>query len=225
MLQQSTLRFLKQLRSNNNKPWFDNHRQEYEKVKEDFINLVQQVLDNAARFDANLQNLQPKNCVFRINRDVRFSADKRPYKNNLAAYFNKDGKKGEGAGYYLHIEPGKSFIGVGIWQPLPEVLAKIRQEIDYNLPGFKLLLKNAKFKKHFFNGLVTENKLSRPPKGYNDDNPAIEWIKLKSFIVTCTISDADIVKKTFSKQVADVFGIALPLVNFINKEKKKKNGQ
>jgi len=217
MLQQSTLRFLKQLRSNNNKPWFDNHRQEYEKVKEDFINLVQQVLDNAARFDANLQNLQHKNCVFRINRDVRFSADKRPYKNNLAAYFNKDGKKGEGAGYYLHIEPGKSFIGVGIWQPLPEVLAKIRQEIDYNLPGFKLLLKNAKFKKHFFNGLVTENKLSRPPKGYNDDNPAIEWIKLKSFIVTCTISDADIVKKTFSKQVADVFGIALPLVNFINK--------
>ena len=217
MLQQSTLRFLKQLRSNNNKPWFDNHRQEYEKVKEDFINLVQQVLDNAARFDANLQNLQPKNCVFRINRDVRFSADKRPYKNNLAAYFNKDGKKGEGAGYYLHIEPGESFIGVGIWQPLPEVLAKIRQEIDYNLPGFKLLLKNAKFKKHFFNGLVTENKLSRPPKGYNDDNPAIEWIKLKSFIVTCTISDADIVKKTFSKQVADVFGIALPLVNFINK--------
>ncbi|HAO04122.1 MAG: DUF2461 domain-containing protein [Chitinophagaceae bacterium] len=217
MLQQSTLRFLKQLRSNNNKPWFDNHRQEYEKVKEDFINLVQQVLDNAARFDANLQNLQHKNCVFRINRDVRFSADKRPYKNNLAAYFNKDGKKGEGAGYYLHIEPGKSFIGVGIWQPLPEVLAKIRQEIDYNLPGFKLLLKNAKFKKHFFNGLVTENKLSRPPKGYNDDNPAIEWIKLKSFIVTCTISDADIVKKTFSKQVADVFGAALPLVNFINK--------
>jgi len=217
MLQQSTLRFLKQLRSNNNKPWFDNHRQEYEKVKEDFINLVQQVLDNAARFDANLQNLQPKNCVFRINRDVRFSADKRPYKNNLAAYFNKDGKKGEGAGYYLHIEPGKSFIGVGIWQPLPEVLAKIRQEIDYNLPGFKLLLKNAKFKKHFFNGLVTENKLSRPPKGYNNDNPAIEWIKLKSFIVTCTISDADIVKKTFSKQVADVFGTALPLVNFINK--------
>lgn len=217
MLQQSTLRFLKQLRSNNNKPWFDNHRQEYEKVKEDFINLVQQVLDNAARFDANLQNLQHKNCVFRINRDVRFSADKRPYKNNLAAYFNKDGKKGEGAGYYLHIEPGKSFIGVGIWQPLPEVLAKIRQEIDYNLPVFKLLLKNAKFKKHFFNGLVTENKLSRPPKGYNDDNPAIEWIKLKSFIVTCTISDADIVKKTFSKQVADVFGAALPLVNFINK--------
>ena len=65
MLQQSTLRFLKQLRSNNNKPWFDNHRQEYEKVKEDFINLVQQVLDNAARFDANLQNLQHKNCVFR----------------------------------------------------------------------------------------------------------------------------------------------------------------
>lgn len=93
MLQQSTLRFLKQLRSNNNKPWFDNHRQEYEKVKEDFINLVQQVLDNAARFDANLQNLQHKNCVFRINRDVRFSADKRPYKNNLAAYFNKDGKR------------------------------------------------------------------------------------------------------------------------------------
>ncbi len=217
MLQQSSLIFLKQLRSNNNKSWFDNHRQEYENVKENFVNLVQQILVNAVAFDTSLENLQPKNCVFRINRDVRFSADKRPYKNNLAAYFNKDGKKGQGAGYYLHLEPGKSFIGVGIWQPLPDVLAKLRQEIDYNLPGFKLLLKNAKFKKHFINGLVTENKLSRSPKGYSDDNPAIEWIKLKSFIVTCTINDADIVKKTFSKQVAGIFGAAFPLVNFINK--------
>lgn len=217
MLQPSTLKFLKQLRVNNNKSWFDNHRHEYETVKADFLNLVGHILEKVPQFDASLVNLQPKNCVFRINRDVRFSTDKRPYKNNLAAYFNKDGKKGEGAGYYLHIEPQKSFIGVGIWQPLPEVLTKIRQEIDYNLPEFKLLLKNTKFKKYFHKGLLQENKLIRAPKGYTEDNPAIEWIKLKSYIVTCPIDDACVTQKDFAKQLSAIFDAAFPLVNFINK--------
>ncbi len=217
MLQPSTIKFLSQLRSNNNKPWFDGHRMEYEKAKEDFLGLVEQILQRSPKFDKSLENFQPRHCMFRINRDVRFSADKKPYKNNLAAYFNKDGKKGEGAGYYLHIEPGKSFIGVGIWQPTPDVLAKIRQEIDYNLPAFNQILKNATFKKYFPGGLSIENKLSRPPKGYDDGNPAIEWLKLKSFIVTCSINDILIKEEGFPKKIVSIFSAAFPLVSFINK--------
>lgn len=216
MLQQTSIKFLKTLQKNNNKPWFDAHRNEYEKAKADFLQMVQQLLASMASFDKTLANHQAKDCLFRINRDVRFSADKRPYKNNMAAYFNKDGKNGEGAGYYLHIEPGKSFLAAGIWQPFPANLSKIRQEIDYNLKDFEKLINAASFKKQFPGGLKTENKLSRPPKGYTDDNPAIEYIKNRVFIVTHPFADADILKPGFVKQVASAFKNAAPLVKFVN---------
>ncbi|MFZ1530511.1 MAG: DUF2461 domain-containing protein [Ferruginibacter sp.] len=216
MLQQTTINFLKTLQKNNNKPWFDAHRPEYEKAKADFLQMVEQLIGNMAKFDKTLTPLQPKDCLFRINRDVRFSANKSPYKNNMAAYFNKDGKKGEGAGYYLHIEPGKSFLAAGIWQPLPANLVKIRQEIDYNLKDFEKLLKAASFKKQFPDGLSADNKLSRPPKGYADNNPAIEYIKNRSFIVMHHFADADILKPGFVKQVAAAFKNAEPLVRFVN---------
>ena len=116
MLQPSTLKFLKDLKKNNNKPWFDEHRKQYENSKADILVLTTQMINAIAIFDKPIGILQPKNCTFRINRDVRFSKNKDPYKSNMAAYFNKDGKKGIGAGYYLHIEPGKSFAAGGISQ-------------------------------------------------------------------------------------------------------------
>ena len=216
MLQQTTINFLKALQKNNNKPWFAAHRNEYEKAKADFLQMVQQLIGSMIGFDKTLAHLQAKDCIFRINRDVHFSANKSPYKNNMAAYFNKDGKKGEGAGYYLHIEPGKSFLAAGIWQPLPANLVKIRQEIDYNGKDFEKLLKAPSFKKQFPAGLSAENKLSRPPKGYADDNPAIEFIKNRSFIVMHHFADAGILKPGFMKQVSAAFKNAAPLVRFVN---------
>ncbi|HEX2684688.1 MAG TPA: DUF2461 domain-containing protein, partial [Ferruginibacter sp.] len=109
MLQQSTLKFLKDLQKNNNRNWFEAHRGSYEQARADVIEMVEQLIKGIASFDEPIGKLEAKQCMFRINRDVRFSKNKDPYKSNMSAYFNKDGKKGAGAGYYIHIEPGKSF--------------------------------------------------------------------------------------------------------------------
>ncbi|MFT3909433.1 MAG: DUF2461 domain-containing protein [Ferruginibacter sp.] len=216
MLQPPTLKFLKNLQKNNNKAWFDKNRNVYEEAKADFLSMVEKLIPGIAGFDATIADQLAKNCIFRINRDVRFSQNKSPYKNNMAAYFNKAGKKGNGAGYYLHIEPGKSFAAAGIWQPEPADLAKIRQEIDYNLNEWKKIFTNTSFKKNFTKGLDVSNILARPPKGYAEDNPAIAFLKLKSFVVRHPITDDEILDKGFVKNVVKVFEAAYPVVSFLN---------
>lgn len=215
MLQPSTLKFLKDLKKNNNKPWFDEHRKQYENSKADILVLTTQMINAIAIFDKPIGILQPKNCTFRINRDVRFSKNKDPYKSNMAAYFNKDGKKGIGAGYYLHIEPGKSFAAGGIWVPEPAVLAGIRQEIDYNYKEWQNIIKNKSFKKTFTAG-IEGDALVRPPKGYDENNPAIDFIKMKSFIVSKTFTDAEVQNKIFVKNIAGSFVAMKPVIDFIN---------
>src|SRR6476659_4928251 len=145
MLQSSTLKFLKDLKKNNNRPWFEAHRKQYETAKEDFLSFAEKLIAGIAVFDPPIAQLKAKDCTFRINRDVRFSKDKSPYKNNIAGYFNRNGKKGNGAGYYLHVEPGKSFAAGGMWQPEPNELAKIRQEIDYSFDDWTKVIGNTAF--------------------------------------------------------------------------------
>ena len=215
MLQSSALQFLKDLKKNNNKPWFDGHRKQYETVKTDFLFLVGQVISAISAFDRPIGSLEAKNCTFRINRDVRFSKNKDPYKNNMAAYFNKDGKKGLGSGYYLHIEPGKSFVAGGIWMPEPPVLAGIRQEIDYSFAEWKKIVESKAFKKIFPEGIKGDT-LTRPPKGYEENNPAIEYIKMKSFIVTRSFTDTEVKSKTFVSNVSKTFQAMKPLIDFLN---------
>lgn len=215
MLQPSTLKFLKDLKKNNNKPWFDEHRKQYENSKADILVLTTQMINAIAIFDKPIGILQPKNCTFRINRDVRFSKNKDPYKSNMAAYFNKDGKKGIGAGYYLHIEPGKSFAAGGVWVPEPAVLAGIRQEIDYNYKEWQNIIKNKSFVKTFTAG-IEGDALVRPPKGYDENNPAIDFIKMKSFIVSKTFTDAEVQNKNFVKNIAGSFVAMKPVIDFIN---------
>ena len=216
MIQASTLKFLKTLQKNNNKPWFEKNRAVYEEAKTGFHSFVEAFIHGLAGFDPSLADLLAKNCIFRINRDVRFSKDKKPYKNHLSAYFNKGGKKGPGAGYYIHVEPGKSFVAAGIWAPEPAGLSKVRQEIDYNFDDWKKILNNPVFKKNFREGVDSSNILSRPPKGYTEENPAIEYIKLKSFVVRCHFSDEQVLKKTFLKDAAKVLQAAYPMVKFLN---------
>jgi uncharacterized protein (TIGR02453 family) len=215
MLQMPTLKFFKDLKKNNNKSWFDEHRKQYELAKEDFTLMTEQLITAIAAFDAPIAHLKAKDCMFRINRDVRFSKDKSPYKNNIAAYFNRNGKKGIGAGYYLHVEPGQSFAAGGMWMPEPKDLVKIRQEIDYSFDAWKKIIGNASFKKTFTEGLTGE-ALVRPPKGYEEDNPAIAFLKMKSFIVTKPFTDAEVQNKIFVKDVAATFKTMKPLVDFLN---------
>jgi len=217
MLQAFTLKFLKDLKKNNNKPWFDEHRNQYEIARSDFQSFVESLINAIVRFDAPIGRLSVKECVFRINRDVRFSKDKSPYKSNMAAYFNKGGKKSNGAGYYVHIEPGRSFAAGGMWMPLPPDLAKIRQEIDYSFDEWKKITGNSSFKRSFSEGVQSEDVLVRPPKGYDETNRAIEYLKMKNFIVSRTFSDTEVQDKAFLKNVANTFQAMKPLVDFLNK--------
>ncbi|HUM50159.1 MAG TPA: DUF2461 domain-containing protein, partial [Chitinophagales bacterium] len=160
-------------------------------------------------------HLDPKKCIFRINRDVRFSANKAPYKNNLGAYLTKGGKNTNLAGFYLHIEPNNCFLGAGNYIPMPDQLAKIRQEIDYNFADFKKIISSKKFKDSF-GELSQENKLKRPPKGYEETNEAIEYLKLKGFTVFKKLSDEEITSKDFVKIITELSTTVKPFIDFLN---------
>lgn len=218
MLQNSTLNFLKQLSKNNNKPWFDAHRKEYEAAKNDYIGFIQKIINGVGKFDAPVGLLDAKKCIFRINRDVRFSKNKAPYKTNMGASFNKGGKKIMTGGYYFHLEPGnKSFIAGGIYMPEPAHLAKLRQEIDYNWAAFKKIITNKTFTSLFGDLSRDEDMvLSRPPKGYEANNPAIEYLKLKSFIVSTPVKDAELTGKDLEKKTLNAFKTMFPLIQFVN---------
>jgi uncharacterized protein (TIGR02453 family) len=216
MLQSTILSFLKKIHNNNNKAWFDENRKEYEKAKSDFLSFAATLINGIGSFDTTINVLQPKDCIFRINRDVRFSKNKSPYKTNMAAYFNRGGKKGNGAGYYLHIEPGNSFLAVGIWMPEAETLAKIRQEIDYNFKDWEKIIDNKSFILSFNAGIDFSDSLKKAPKGYTEDNPALKYLKLKSFVAINRFTDKDLQAATFSKTTIDTFKKGFPLIRFIN---------
>ena len=185
-------------------------------AKENVYENVGQLIKAIGKFDEDIARQEIKDCTFRINRDVRFSKDKSPYKTNIAGYFAKGGKKTEGAGFYVHIEPGAAFAAAGCWWPEPKKLSAIRQEIDYNFDDWKKIIGSKKFKAMFTEGVAKKDTLQRPPKGYSDENPAIEYIKMKSFVVYKYFTDADLQQKDFVKKVAVVFEVAAPMVEFLN---------
>jgi uncharacterized protein (TIGR02453 family) len=218
MLHSSTLKFLKDLQKNNNKPWFEAHRKQYEDAKSDFASFIQTVIDKYGKKDESIAHLKAKDCMFRINRDVRFSKDKSPYKNNMGAYINGDGKKAITGGYYFHCQPGWCFVGGGLWMPMPPELSKIRQEIDYNFDEFKKIISSKKFKSVYKDlSRDAEYVLTRVPKGYEPTNPAAEYLKMKSFVATVSLKDADITSKDLAKKVLIAFETLQPLIGFLNK--------
>lgn len=216
MIKKETVDFLKKLKKNNSKEWFDNNRTKYLAAKENYFDFVTEILQTLKSIDPTLQDIQPKNCVFRINRDVRFSANKNPYKTNLGASFSKGGKKIACAGYYFHLEPGACFIGGGYWMPMADDLNKIRQEIDYSFDEFKNIIQQKAFKNAFVT-LDNKEKLIRPPKGYEKDNPALEYLKLKNFIVMTRIEDNELLEKDLIPKVISHFKVMKPLVDFLNR--------
>lgn len=219
MLQQSTIKFLKDLKKNNNKPWFDSHRDAYENAKQDYADLIEKVIAVHSKTDQSIASLKAKDCMFRINRDIRFSKDKTPYKVNFGASINRGGKKSIFSGYYFHCEPGgKSFVGGGLWSPMPPELKKVRQEIDYCYDEFKSIIGSKRFKKVYADLYKEEDvSLVKVPQGFDKDNPAAEYIKLKSFIAMMELSDQDILSKNLVKKITDAFETLYPLLQFINR--------
>jgi len=219
MLEPQTLKFLIQLKKNNNKPWFEAHRAQYEAAKIDFSNFIQLVIEAVQKTDTTITGLMSKDCLFRINRDIRFSKDKTPYKTAFGASIKRGGRKAPFAGYYFHLEPGgRSFIGGGMWMPEAPALKNIRQEIDYNQDEFKGIIGAKEFKKTYTDLYKGQDQsLSTVPKGYEKDNPAIDYLKLKSFIAETKISDEELTKATLHKKTVAAFEALQPLLNFINR--------
>ncbi len=219
MLAPSTLKFLKELKQNNSKEWFDKNRKSYELAKEDFASLINSVIAQFSKKDNTIATLTSKDCLFRINRDVRFSKNKDPYKTNMGASIVQGGKKSVLSGYYFHLEPGgKSFVGGGKYMGEPDTIKKIRQEIDYSWQEFHKIIKNKKFTALYGDLEKGDGmSLSREPKGYEKDNPAIEYIKLKSWIATAAITDADLTDKNLVKKIVTAFETLQPMVLFINR--------
>ena len=217
MLQPSTLKFLKDLKKNNNKPWFDAHRKEYELAKSDFAGFIQSVINKHSKTDPTIKSIVAKDCMFRINRDIRFSKDKSPYKTNMGAYINRGGKKSLFGGYYFHCEPGQAFAGGGLWMPMPPELNKVRQEIDYNFAEFKKIISSKKFKSVYKDlSRDSEYVLTRVPKGYEADNPAAEYLKMKSFVALTPLKDTDLTSNELLKKTTTAFAALQPLIEFIN---------
>ncbi len=207
--------FLTKLKANNNKEWFEANRKEYEALRKDWIEFVAKLIKGISTFDPAIAGLDAKSTIFRINRDIRFSNDKSPYKTNFGSSMSPGGKKGMHAGYYFHVDPKEAFVAGGTYMPEPNVLAAIRQEIDYDPDGFKKIVEGKAAKK-YFKGLEGE-KLSRPPKGYEADNPAIEYIKHKSFIFSLKLSPKELLEKDIEKKIVDVCKAIKPLNDFLNK--------
>ena len=219
MIQAATLKFLKDLQKNNNKEWFDNNRKSYENAKNDFLEFTQQLITGVSKFDSNIAsaNLDPKKCITRLNRDVRFSADKSPYKTNFFLMLNQGGKKSNNACYYLQLQPDNTFTGGGMYMPMPPDLQKFRQEIDYNFAEWKKIVETKPFKKVFEKGVQSPETLSRPPKGFEAESPAIEYLKMKGYFTMNQFTDTELQSKTVIKTILQNFETAKPMIDFLNR--------
>jgi uncharacterized protein (TIGR02453 family) len=211
----TTFDFLKKLRRNNNREWFEKNKSTYLKVKEQFELFVADVLQEMIPLDESLSGLDPRKLTFRIYRDIRFSKDKTPYKTFLSAGISAAGKGTGIPGYYFQIEPGnKSMMASGLYLPGADYLAKIRQEIDYSGDHLETLLSEKKFKKTF-GELWDGDKLKTVPKGYAKDHPHIEYLRLRSFMVTRTFADAEVLSRNFLKQLVESMRVSKPLNDFL----------
>ncbi len=198
-----TIDFLKELKDNNHKEWFDENRKTYEVCRKNFLELTQTLIDGIAQFDAELTGVDAKKCVFRINRDIRFSKDKTPYKTNFGALMGAEGKKTEGTGFYVHIAPDHNFVGGGIYKPPTDKLAAIRQEIDYNPDALSNLINSKDFKETF--GEIQGEKLQTAPKGYAKDHPHIDLLRFKSFYVLKEFSDKELNAEGFVETALETY--------------------
>lgn len=218
MLTKETLQFLEDLKANNNREWFLENKKRYESVKKDYHQLIGELLDTLKPLDSSLEMLEIKHCTFRINRDVRFSKDKSPYKTNLGIWISPGSKHIEAPGYYLHIENGNCFVGGGLYCPQPYQIQKIRKEIHFFYDDLKAILNEEKFQSTYKNLSRDEaTTLKNPPKGYDKEDPAIEFLKLKSYTAIQKFDTKLVTQKDFISIIAEKMLVLKPFNEFVNR--------
>jgi len=218
MISKDTLQFLEDLKNNNYREWFQANQKRYDGVKKDYRQLVEAFIAETSKGDETLRHLEFKDCSFRINRDIRFSKDKSPYKTNLGIWMSAGSKNTNMAGYYVHIEKGGSFIAGGIHWPDAADLKKVRREIDGFYEDLEEIVSNAEFKSIYDELDRDENNtLKTAPKDYDKDHPAIEFLKLKSFTATAKLSDKEVMSNDFVKETTKKLLVLKPFVDYLNR--------
>jgi uncharacterized protein (TIGR02453 family) len=214
MLQADTLEFLRQLVRNNNREWFQENRKKYDDARADLEKLVGYLLTEISKFQ-DLGNTQVKDCIFRINRDVRFSKNKAPYKSNISAGIGPGGRSSGRIDYYLHIQPdGQSFLGGGMWAPAPEQLARYRQEVYYNAAELKDIINESSFRAFF--PQIHGEVLKTTPKGYEKDHPEIELLRRKELFFSHPFSDKEVTSKGFAENTLKGIKLLKPYCDYMN---------
>lgn len=208
--------FLKLLESNNNREWFAENKVLYDGARHQFEIVFSSIIAGVSAFDGAVALPSAKESMFRIYRDVRFSKNKLPYKTNMGGFVSPGGRKSPKAGYYVHIEPGKSFLGGGVYMPDPEMLKKIRQEIYFNAGEFVKIITQRDFRQ-VFGELSREDMLKRPPKDFPADSPDIALLMYKSYVVGHTLTDAEVVAEDFASKAIDILKTMKPLHDFLNR--------
>jgi uncharacterized protein (TIGR02453 family) len=203
MISAAAIQFIEDLKKNNNTEWMHANKKRYESFKKDYHAFIASVLAAMKPLDKSLEPLENKNCTFRINRDIRFSKNKDPYKTNIGIWLSTNKNRKNSPGYYIHFEKGNSFIAGGCWCPEVEDLKKIRKEIAFFYDDLETIVNHKDFKTEFKSLSREEgNVLKKAPKGYDPEHPAIEFLKLKSFTVSQKIEDRLFSDPDFSKKMA-----------------------
>jgi|AntDeeMinimDraft_5_1070356.scaffolds.fasta_scaffold17617_2 uncharacterized protein (TIGR02453 family) len=218
MLSKDTLQFLDDLKANNNRDWFLENKKRYEIFKNDYLQTANDLLDALKPLDPSLEMLEGKKCTFRINRDIRFSKDKTPYKTHLSFWFSSGAKGQNRSGYYIHLEKGASFIAGGLYCPEAGDLKKIRKEIAFFYDDLEVIFDEKDFKREFTDfAREDKNTLKNPPRGYEKEHPAIDLLKLKSFESAQKIEITAATKKDFVAVMSQKLIVLKPLNDFLNR--------
>lgn len=216
MMIENILRFLTELKQNNSREWFTSNKGWYDQVKAEFEVIGARLMVEISKFDSDIKHVDVKDCVFRIYRDVRFSHDKTPYKTHFGIYIaSAGGRKSQRGGYYLHLDPEKSFFGCGVWMPQPDVLKALRQSIYENIEEFEEITEHPEFKK-VYPKLSDEGKVKKLPIGFPADFPQADILKNKSFLVDCELTEKELHTDGFVENLTRLAHIAHPFLSFLN---------
>lgn len=208
------IEFLKELRQNNNREWFQENKDRYDVLRKAFIDEVQLLINQVALFDPEVAGLEAKDCLFRIYRDIRFSPDKTPYKVSFSAYIAQGGRASERGGYYIHLEPGNCLLSGGVWCPPSALLKKLRQDIYDHIDEFVAILEEPAFKTTY--PLMEGEVLKRMPTGYPSDFKYGEILRHKDFSVASYKPDDFFLQPDWMEKSADCFRQLLPFNRFLN---------
>jgi uncharacterized protein (TIGR02453 family) len=215
-IKKSTLEFLNSIKHNNNRDWFVKNRSIYLEAKDNFESFIQEIINKIIDFEPIMKGLEAKSCVYRFNRDIRFSNDKSPYKSHFGAFIVRGGKKNgdKFAGYYIHIEPGQSIIAGGAYMPPTPWLSAIREKIDEEPSELIKIINTKDFIKYFKK--IDGEKLKTAPKGYSSDHPNIDLLRFKSYLVVNEVTDEFVLSEKYFDHVIHIIRAMKPLNDFLN---------